>query len=46
MKEIKSPLPPGRGVGVRAYWSRWYLLVLIFLIIQIVFYYFITQYFN
>ncbi len=30
----------------RSYWNKWYIAVLLFLIIQVVFFYFITRYFN
>lgn len=30
----------------KRYWSRWYMIVLAFLVLQIVFYYFISIYFN
>ncbi len=29
----------------KAYWKKWYLAVLLFLLLQIVVYYFITRYF-
>lgn len=30
----------------RKYWNRWYLGVILFLIVQIIVYYFITDYFK
>lgn len=30
----------------KKYWNRWYIAVLLFLIAQIVLYYFITEYFK
>ncbi len=30
----------------RTYWKKWYITVLLFLIAQILFYYFVTKYFN
>ena len=30
----------------KKYWNKWYTAVLFFLVLQIIFYYFITQYFN
>lgn len=30
----------------RSYWNKWYIAVLVFLLIQVVLYYFITRYFK
>lgn len=30
----------------KSYWSKWYLIVLVFLLAQIIFYFIITQYFK
>ena len=32
--------------GDKSYWNKWYLAVLFFLIVQILIFYFITQFFN
>jgi hypothetical protein len=32
--------------GDKNYWNKWYMAVLVFLIMQIVIFYFITRYFN
>ena len=34
------------GDGGKSYWNKWYIAVLIFLLIQIVLYYLLTQYFK
>jgi hypothetical protein len=30
----------------RSYWNRWYIIVIVFLLIQVILYYFITAYFS
>jgi hypothetical protein len=36
----------GAGNGDEGFWKRWYIIVFVFLVLQIILYYFITQYFK
>ncbi len=39
---VNTPL----GDGGKAYWNKWYLAVLLFLVLQIVVFYLVTRFFN
>jgi len=45
LKDSNMPYHEG-DMGDSKYWNRLYLIVFLFLALQIVFYYFITKYFN
>ncbi len=45
-KSPASSLSKKREGGEISYWNKWYITVLVFLLLQIVLYYFITQHFT
>ena len=45
-RSTASSLSEGRKGGEAVYWRNWYLAVFVFLILQIVLYYFITVHFK